>query len=205
MGGQPFSRVVPAEPRPYGGARFRSAAILCSGPSLHRYWTPAQEAKHDLVVAVNTAAWHCAHDWMVAIDEHSLQPLLEDRIRPRIGVGTSGKYRSRLLKRGLQYYPLFQIPGCNKSFPNALMMVLAFRVSQVHVFGFDATGGPDVAGTTASDHSTRRWHRELQLLRPLWNNRIFLHSDLPEIHRRYLRRDLLALDPKQLDAASVTQ
>lgn len=176
-----------------------NVAVLSCGPSLAKYWNPgtAEALRIKSIVAVNTAAWKFHCDWLVASDRHIFESAA--LLRPRLGcvTNTAMPIPIGLARRQL---PL-QVDGVNHSnwmqaamkregmdtcawtFPNAIAFAREIALGgELHIYGFDAIPGVDVAGIGKDNHNNKRWRREFPWIREVWRSDIVLHSDLdPDI------------------------
>jgi hypothetical protein len=166
-------------------------AVLACGPSLVRHFDTRE--RFDLVIAVNTAGWLYACDWLAFSDKHIIDPVLAgDYEKPRAGLLSNKGWRDYAEAIGLRWEPLplydwrlknltpemcdlcigQGMTECGFTFPNALHFAGLHGCmfgDQVHVFGFDcAMIEGDVAGVKGY-HNRKRWLSELPWIREVWN------------------------------------
>lgn len=178
-------------------------ALLCPGPSLPEFWESwcmdnRDRPQPDIVVAVNTAGWRYAHDWLCFADRPIFDGL---HVSPRLGYVTHAAMR-KYLAPGLNWDPLplrldagvtckYPLPpekptdACAFTFPNALEWSRRALQASGHtnvcldLFGFDCSPNPlDCAGREGQ-HGLPRWKWELPWIKHAWFPGIKVHSRLP--------------------------
>lgn len=159
-------------------------AVLACGPSLVKHFNTRE--RFDLVIAVNTAGWLYACDWLAFSDRHIIDPVAAQEYDwPRRGLLTNTGWQSAAKALGLEWRPLpiydYRLKNltpamaglcieqgmteCGFTFPNALFFAGTFKPRELHVFGFDcAMTEADVAGVKGS-HNRKRWTSELPWIR----------------------------------------
>ena len=178
-------------------------AVLACGPSLVKHYD-TREA-FDLVIAVNSAGWLYACDWMAFTDKHILAG---DHVRPRAGYLTNKGWRTKVEALGLRWEPLpiydYRLKNltpamaelcigqgmteCGFTFPNALFFAGKHGATDLHVFGFDCSmTEEDVAGVKGY-HTRKRWATELpwirEVLKPI--ERVTLRCDAADNVKRWV-------------------
>lgn len=168
-------------------------AVLACGPSLVRHYT--QREAFDLVIAVNTAGWLYAHDWLAFSDKHIVVEVKQHETHwPRVGLLTNKAWKSVADQMGRQWVPLplyhrqlghltpdmlavcaeGAVTECAYTFPNALWFARQRGATDVHVYGFDCDPRPeDVAGVKGY-HTRKRWLTELPWIRACWDAASFV-------------------------------
>lgn len=182
-------------------------AVLACGPSLVKHYD-TREA-FDLVIAVNSAGWLYACDWLAFSDRHIIDPVASgDYGWPRKGLLTNTGWQTaaKLLRLEWRPLPIYDyrlknltpamaglcidqgMTECGFTFPNALFFAGTFKPRELNVFGFDcAMTVEDVAGVKGS-HNRKRWCSELpwirEVLKPI--ERVKLRCDASDKVKRWV-------------------
>lgn len=197
-------------------------AVLACGPSLLKHFNAREH--FDLVIAVNTAGWLYACDWLAFSDKHIIDPVIAgEHPKPRVGLLTNSGWFTSASAMGLQWQtlPLYDyrlknltpemaglcieqgMTECGYTFPNALFFAKQ-NATEVHVFGFDcAMTVEDVAGVKGH-HTRKRWLCELPWVKAVWDRRFVPRCDchdlikgwLSGLHSFDLVRDIFAERPE---------
>lgn len=182
-------------------------AVLSAGPSLSRYWQESKGLAYDCVIAVNTAAWDHACDWVVFADTHVWQGCVSRARLPRIGVVTHPNFRTTerntvaygfqacwLSLRDTRCRFAADLPegrdhnSCPWTFPNALAFAHLFPADKIDVYGFDAAVDAPCIGNLAhpGSHDAERWRSELPWVKHCWSDKVTLYSELAPAAADYL-------------------
>lgn len=154
-------------------------ALIVPGHSLPTLYTDALGACFDYVVAVNSAAYLYACDYMVATDRKFIDEICaKRRPTPRQAMVTYPAYRERLAKAGIGYREVPLATGKNGeklkgfNFPRAILfsLMLAGLSGGIEIFGCDFSDDVYDAGGEKGEHYRERWLWEAQVLRSTWNN-----------------------------------
>lgn len=181
-------------------------AVLACGPSLVRHFNPQRE-RFDLVIAVNSAGWLYACDWLAFSDRHIIHPILDGNYdKPRVGLLTNTGWKADAIDAGLEWRPLplydyrlgnltpamaglcieAGMTECGFTFPNALFFAGTFNPREVHVFGFDcAMTVEDVAGVKGY-HTRKRWLTELPWIKEAMPKGAFLRCECHDLIKGWL-------------------
>jgi hypothetical protein len=165
----------------------KRVACLACGPSLPFCWGQVKGERWDAVVAVNTAGWLYACDWLAFADPPIAAPILAGECdapragyltHPRTPLPSPGARAAFPLKqpgvicRYAEFLPHGEDPlCCAYTFPNALAFscgLAALLPGEVHVYGMDfAAQQGDVCGV-GGDHKLGRWLSELPWIKHAW-------------------------------------
>jgi hypothetical protein len=175
-------------------------AVLSCGPSLPRFWSEERTKDYGSVIAINTAGWKFSCDWLCGSDLPVFEPIVAGTIpAPRIGCLTNVAmpipiqlqrellpiYHLNLRNLTPRMQAIAEAEGmseCAWTFPNALHFARSMaQGGEIHVYGFDAVPGADVAGQGVHNHNNKRWRRELPWIQEEWGYDVWNYSDLSPI------------------------